>query len=67
MKCTTPARRNEERYPGFGYPAYLLRRFHEAAGLFTILLQNDHIIHYEPGEPERFRSWLHQSGVAIVE
>jgi len=57
----------KEHFPGFIYAPNELQRFHEAAGIFTLLLSDDRIIHFEPEEPCLFRSWLYSYGVAAVE
>lgn len=68
MTCATLlSGTGEERFPGFAYVPCELLRFHEAADLFTILLQNGDIIHHEPAEPRLFRGWLYLYGVAVVE
>lgn len=55
-----------EYYPGLSYQASGLVRFHEAAGIFTILLSDDRIIHFEPEHPQVFRAWLQAHGIGAV-
>jgi len=45
-------------YPEFEYKASELKRYIEAVGLFSILLNNGEIVHYTPGSSTDFRKWL---------
>lgn len=68
MAASSPSIISEnEYYPGLPYPACRLVRFHEAAGIFTILLSDDRIIHFEPEHRTVFRAWLKVHGIDVVE
>jgi len=45
-------------FPGFAYTATALKRFSEAAGVYSILLKSDQVVHFEPGDPIAFKQWL---------
>ncbi|QNK64984.1 hypothetical protein H7F33_13370 [Pedobacter sp. PAMC26386] len=45
-------------YPGFEYPAHLLRKFICAVDIFTILLKDGKIIHHRAENTDLFRGWL---------
>lgn len=45
-------------YPGFEYPAHLLRKFICAVDIFTILLKDGKIVHHRAQDTQLFRRWL---------
>jgi hypothetical protein len=45
-------------YPGFEYPAHLLRKFICAVDIFTILLKDGKIVHHRAKDTQLFRRWL---------
>ena len=54
MKAIT----RSQNFPGFIYPANELAKFKKALNLFTILLKNGSIVHFEPKDGEAFYKWL---------
>lgn len=55
-------------YPGFQYQANEIKRFSKAGNLFSILLKNDSIIHFETDmfDQENFHEWLKVNNVCDV-
>lgn len=53
-------------YPGFEYPFNLLHKYVEAAGLFTIMLNDTSIVHFKPEDIDGFRSWLKTNNILDV-
>lgn len=57
---------NNTTYSGFEYPYNLLHKYVEAAGLFTIMLTDDSIVHFKPEDIVGFRSWLKTHNILEV-
>ncbi len=53
-------------YEGFKYTAKQLKKFMEAAGIFTISLRTNDIIHHTPDDPKAFREWLTVNGIEDI-
>ncbi|ATL48963.1 hypothetical protein COR50_18300 [Chitinophaga caeni] len=50
-------------YPGFDYAAADVAKFLRSSDLFTILLHDEEVIHFRPGSPDNFHSWLKRSNI----
>jgi len=57
---------NTTSYPAFEHSADTLKRYIEAAGIFTILLKDGTITHYFPENVIEFRSWLEKHNIQDV-
>ena len=53
-------------YLGFEYNSKELVKYVEAAGVFTILLRNDKVVHFFPESPEGFRNWLQKNCIQNI-
>jgi hypothetical protein len=52
-----------ETYPDFNYPAAELVKFNKALNVFSILLKDRSIVHFEPNDGDSFYNWLMQHNV----
>ena len=50
-------------FPGFEFCVDQLKKFIQAFEVFTIMLTNGHIVHYQPQNVSDFRNWLMQHEV----
>lgn len=58
---------NTKTFPGFEFPANLIRRYACAIGIFTMLLSDGTIINYEPNDADAFKRWLNENHVADMQ
>jgi polyferredoxin len=67
-KTRTMIRNNkkEATFEGFPYPASRLKRFIQSAGLFTLSIKPDMIVHHLPDDAKAFREWLIKNGVEDI-
>jgi hypothetical protein len=49
---------SQDSYVGFPYQPRQLVRFLQTGYTFTLLLQNDSIVHFEPENTKAFSEWL---------
>lgn len=45
-------------YPAFEHPATDISKFSHAAGIFTMMLHSEKIVHFEPDNEVAFKDWL---------
>jgi hypothetical protein len=50
-------------YPALAYKADMLVKYHASAGLYSILLTDGRIIHFEPQDKGAFEGWLEKHGI----
>ncbi|GAB3413398.1 hypothetical protein [Niabella aquatica] len=57
---------NNDYYQGFGYPCSDLVKFASSLSLFTIMLKNGQIIHFQPDNASDFRNWLLKNNIEDI-
>jgi len=50
-------------FPDFLYTASEISKYHLAADIFTMLLKNGNIIHYQPDDINVFEAWLQSHNI----
>lgn len=53
-------------YPGLSVKAQDIRKFLAASDLFTLLLANGSVVHFEPQDPDAFRNWLKRHHIVDI-
>jgi hypothetical protein len=56
----------ESPFPDFDYKGTEISKYQQAAGIFTMLLKNGEIIHYEPAVIDAFEEWLSRHNVENI-
>ncbi|ANH79989.1 hypothetical protein A8C56_02465 [Niabella ginsenosidivorans] len=53
-------------FPGFEHAPDELTKYIEAFGIFTILLRNGSVVHYNPDDTNAFRYWLNRHKIIDI-
>lgn len=53
-------------YQGFSYPCKDLVKFVNTLGIFTIMLKNGNIVHFQPDNITDFRQWLLENNIEDI-
>ncbi|MGC4235280.1 MAG: hypothetical protein QM594_20080 [Niabella sp.] len=57
---------NDGYYQGFSHPCKDLVKFANALGIFTIMLKNGSIIHFQPDNIANFKQWLLENNIEDI-
>ena len=57
---------NNDYYQGFNYSCTHLVKFANSFDLFTIMLRNGQIVHFQPDNISEFREWLLKNNIEDI-
>ena len=64
-RSVDPIKDNKD-YPGFTFQSTELVRYLQSGYVFTLLLNNGNVAHFEPKDPVSFDLWLRNNAVPSV-